>query len=96
MSGPARVWVVLNAKGQAFAMGTSEPPSQALKDGEKAIPFLPAAAAVDWQPIAGAPQDGRRLMLWNSVSKRPVFASWRGDNPALTHYAAEPAGPEVS
>lgn len=48
-----------------------------------------------WLPIADAPQDGSRLMLWDSVSKRPVFASWRGGNPAITHYAAEPAGPEV-
>lgn len=48
-----------------------------------------------WLPIAGAPQDGTRLMLWDSVSKRPVFASWRGDNPKITHFAAEPAGPEV-
>jgi len=50
----------------------------------------------DWKPISGAPQDGTRLMLWDSVSKRPVFGSWRGDNPAITHYAAEPAGPEVA
>lgn len=51
---------------------------------------------VTWIPIVGAPQDGTRLMLWDSVSKRPLFGSWRGDNPAITHYAAEPAGPEVS
>ena len=50
---------------------------------------------LSWRPIAEAPQDGTRLMLWDSVSKRPVFGSWRGDNPAITHYAAEPAGPEV-
>ncbi len=50
--------------------------------------------APQWQPIESAPQDGTRLMLWDSVSKRPVFGSWRGDNPAITHYAAEPAGPE--
>ncbi|MBH1556227.1 hypothetical protein I5U12_18805 [Stenotrophomonas maltophilia] len=49
-----------------------------------------------WKPIAEASQDGTRLMLWDSVSKRPVFGSWRGDNPAITHYAAEPAGPEVA
>lgn len=49
-----------------------------------------------WRPIAEAPQDGTRLMLWDSVSKRPVFGSWRGDNPAITHFAAEPAGPEVT
>lgn len=49
-----------------------------------------------WRPIAEAPQDGTRLMLWDSVSKRPVFGSWRGDNPAITHYAAEPNGPEVA
>ncbi len=36
-----------------------------------------------------------RLMLWDSVSRRPVFGSWRGNNPAITHFAAEPAGPEV-
>ncbi len=48
-----------------------------------------------WRPIALAPQDGTRLMLWDSVSKRPVFGSWRGDNPKITHFAAEPAGPEV-
>ncbi len=51
---------------------------------------------VTWAPIGGAPQDGTRLMLWDSVSKRPVFACWRGGNPAITHYAAEPAGPEVA
>lgn len=49
--------------------------------------------AVLWLPIAVAPQNGQRLMLWDSVSKRPVFGSWRGDNQAITHYAAEPAGP---
>lgn len=48
-----------------------------------------------WRPIAEAPQDGTRLMLWDSVSKRPVFGSWWGDNPKITHFAAEPAGPEV-
>ncbi len=52
--------------------------------------------AVEWMPISAAPQDGRRLMLWDSVSKRPVFGAWRGENPAITHYAAEPAGPEVA
>lgn len=51
---------------------------------------------VTWLPILGAPRDGRRLMLWDSVSKRPVFGSWRGDNPAITHYAAEPAGPAAA
>ncbi len=51
------------------------------------------SAVVIWLPISVAPQDGTRLMLWDSVSKRPVFGSWRGDNPAITHYAAEPAGP---
>ncbi|WP_329767330.1 hypothetical protein [Stenotrophomonas maltophilia] len=50
---------------------------------------------MNWRPIAEAPRDGTRLMLWDSVSKRAIFASWRGDNPAITHYAAEPAGPEV-
>ncbi|MDV9040983.1 hypothetical protein [Stenotrophomonas sp. RAC2] len=95
MSGPARVWVVLNAKGRAFAVATSEPPSQVFKDGERAIPYCPAAAAVDWKPIAGAPEDGRRLLLWDSVSERPVFGSWRCDNPKITHFAAEPSGPEV-
>jgi Lar family restriction alleviation protein len=55
-----------------------------------------AASGVDWKPIADAPQDGTRLMLWDSESKRPVFGSWRGDNPAITHFAAEPAGPEVA
>ncbi|RRU09637.1 hypothetical protein EGJ03_09365 [Stenotrophomonas maltophilia] len=53
------------------------------------------AAVVDWKPIHEAPQDGTRLMLWDSVSKRPVFGSWRGYNPAITHFAAEPAGPEA-
>lgn len=52
-----------------------------------------ALVGVSWMPIADAPQDGTRLMLWDSVSRRPVFGSWRGDNPAITHYAAEPAGP---
>ncbi|MGE8252778.1 MAG: hypothetical protein ACN6RE_08955 [Stenotrophomonas sepilia] len=54
-----------------------------------------AAAHAQWRPIAEAPQDGTRLMLWDSVSRRPVFGSWRGDNPRITHFAAEPAGPEV-
>ncbi|EKT4092707.1 TPA: hypothetical protein UOA80_001077 [Stenotrophomonas maltophilia] len=54
------------------------------------------AAMTVWLPISAAPQDGTRLMLWDSESKRPVFGSWRGDNPAITHYAAEPAGPEVA
>ncbi|WP_180874310.1 Lar family restriction alleviation protein [Stenotrophomonas maltophilia] len=57
------------------------------------------AAAVDWRPIADAPQDGTRLMLWDSESKRPVFGSWRPDSAhdhgPITHFAAEPAGPEV-
>lgn len=61
----------------------------------EAPPAAPVGAFV-WKPIAEAPQDGTRLMLWDSVSKRPVFGSWRGDNPAITHYAAEPAGPEVA
>nr|WP_258015087.1 Lar family restriction alleviation protein [Stenotrophomonas maltophilia] len=55
-----------------------------------------ALVGVSWMPIADALQDGTRLMLWDSVSKRPVFGSWRGDNPKITHYAAEPAGPEVA
>jgi len=55
-----------------------------------------ARTAAAWLPIAGAPKDGRRLMLWDSVSKRPVFGSWRGDNPAITHYAEEPAGPATT
>ncbi|MFL4510822.1 hypothetical protein ACJ6WJ_02640 [Stenotrophomonas maltophilia] len=50
---------------------------------------------VVWLPISAAPQDGTRLMLWDSESKRPVFGSWRCDNPKITHFAAEPAGPEV-
>lgn len=53
------------------------------------------SAVVVWLPISVAPQDGTRLMLWDSLSKRPVFGSWRGDNPAITHYAAQPAGPGV-
>ncbi len=53
------------------------------------------ASMVVWLPISAAPQDGTRLMLWDSVSNRPVFGSWRGDNPKITHFAAEPAGPEV-
>lgn len=52
-----------------------------------------ARVLTDWEPIENAPQDGTRLMLWDSVSKRPVFASWRGGNPKITHYAAEPTGP---
>ncbi|WP_414486067.1 hypothetical protein [Stenotrophomonas maltophilia] len=51
---------------------------------------------MNWRPIDEAPQDGTRLMLWDSETQRPVFGSWRGDNPAITHYAAEPAGPEVA
>lgn len=60
------------------------------------IKVAPGFVAVNWQPIVEAPQDGTRLMLWDSVSKRPVFGSWRGDNHAITHFAAEPAGPEVA
>lgn len=52
------------------------------------------SAPTFWRPIALAPQDGTRLMLWDSVSNRPVFGSWRGDNPGITHYADEPTGPE--
>lgn len=58
-----------------------------------------ATRAPQWQPIAEAPQDGTRLMLWDSESKRPVFGSWRPDSAhdhgPITHFAAEPAGPEV-
>ncbi len=72
---------------------------QFFEDTDHAIRWLDElvglSARTDWQPIAMALQDGTRLMLWDSVSKRPVFASWRGGNPAITHYAAEPAGPEV-
>lgn len=62
----------------------------------RAIRAESESPAFDWQPIAGAPRDGTRLTLWDSVSKRPVFGAWRGENPAITHYAAEPAGPEVA
>lgn len=55
-----------------------------------------ATSGIDWRPIAEARLGGTRRMLWDSVSKRPVFGSWRGNNPAITHYAAEPAGPGVS
>ncbi|MGZ0026419.1 hypothetical protein [Stenotrophomonas sp. S4] len=54
------------------------------------------SAPLSWRPIAEAPQDDTRLLLWDSETRRPVFGSWRGDNPAITHYAAEPAGPEVA
>ncbi len=58
-----------------------------------------ASTSVNWLPIALAPLDGTRLMLWDSVSKRPVFGSWRPDSckdhGPITHYAAEPAGPKV-
>nr|WP_313286916.1 hypothetical protein [Stenotrophomonas pavanii] len=60
-----------------------------------ALRAIRTALSSNWRPIAEAPQDGTRLMLWDSVSKRPVFGSWRGDNPKITHFAAEPAGPEV-
>jgi hypothetical protein len=60
-----------------------------------ALGAIRTALVTHWKPIAEAPQDGQRLMLWDSVSKRVVFGSWRGDNPAITHYATEPAGPEV-
>ncbi|MBH1555815.1 hypothetical protein I5U56_06475 [Stenotrophomonas maltophilia] len=66
-------------------------------DTSEALQWLEGLVALpprpEWLPIADAPQDGTRLMLWDSVSERPVFGSWRGDNPAITHYAAEPAGP---
>ena len=55
-----------------------------------------ATRIIDWKPIADAPHDGARLMLWDSESRRPMFASWRGGNPKITHFAAEPAGPEVA
>lgn len=64
-----------------------------------ALRAIRMALAQDWEPIAGAPQDGKRLMLWDSVSKRPVFGSWRPDSAQdhgpITHYAAEPAGPDA-
>lgn len=66
--------------------------SEALRHPEDLATLAPRS---EWRPIAEAPQDGTRLMLWDSVSKRPVFGSWRGDNPKITHFAAEPAGPEV-
>ncbi|WP_431780065.1 hypothetical protein [Stenotrophomonas maltophilia] len=78
--------------------GESE--EQFFEDTDAALKWLEDLDALPprtgWTPIAEAPQDGTRLMLWDSVSKRPVFASWRGGNPAITHYAAEPAGPEVA
>lgn len=58
--------------------------------------YMVAVAIVNWLPITRAPQNGKRLMLWDSLSKRPVFGSWRGGNPAITHYADEPAGPEAA
>ncbi|WP_329754605.1 hypothetical protein [Stenotrophomonas maltophilia] len=77
--------------------GESE--EQFFEDTDAALQWLEDLVALpprpEWLPIADAPQDGTRLMLWDSESKRPVFGSWRGDNPAITHYAAEPAGPEV-
>lgn len=78
--------------------GESE--EQFFEDTAAALQWLEDLVALpprtEWLPIADAPQDGTRLMLWDSVSKRPVFGSWRGDNPAVTHFAAEPAGPEVA
>ncbi|GEM_PF-1240421 len=47
MNGPTRVWVVLNAQGRAFAMATSEPPGHVFKNGETAIPYVPAAATTE-------------------------------------------------
>ncbi|WP_414498472.1 hypothetical protein [Stenotrophomonas maltophilia] len=77
--------------------GESE--EQFFEDTDAALQWLEDLVTLpprpEWLPIADAPQDGTRLMLWDSESKRPVFGSWRGDNPAITHYAAEPAGPEV-
>ncbi len=78
--------------------GESE--EQFFEDTDAALQWLEDLVALpprpEWLPIADAPLDGTRLMLWDSVSKRPVFGSWRGDNPKITHYAAEPAGPEVA
>lgn len=72
---------------------------QSFVDTSEALQWLEELVALpprpEWHPIADAPQDGTRLLLWDSVSERPVFGSWRGDNPAITHYASEPAGPEV-
>lgn len=65
--------------------------------------IVPTAAALcairialspNWMLITEAPQDGVRLMFWDSVSKRAVLGSWWGDNLRITHYAAEPVGPE--
>lgn len=65
-----------------------------------AIRAIRMALARDWKPIGDAPQDGTRLMLWDSVSQRPLFGSWRPDSAQdhgpITHYATEPAGPEVA
>ncbi len=66
--------------------------SEAVQQPEDLARLAPKS---EWRSIAEAPQDGTRLMLWDSVSKRPVFGSWRDDNPQITHFAAEPAGPEV-
>ncbi|WP_414609908.1 hypothetical protein [Stenotrophomonas pavanii] len=77
--------------------GESE--EQFFEDTDAALQWLEDLIALpprpQWLHIAEAPQDGTRLMLWDSESKRPVFGSWRGDNPKITHFAAEPAGPEV-
>lgn len=60
---------------------------------------LRSGTSVNWRPIVEAPQDGTRLMLWDSETQRPVFGSWRlgsaQDHGPITHYAAEPVGPEV-
>lgn len=101
MIGPARVWVVLNAKGRAFALATSEPPSQVFKDGEKAIAYIPADAAADWKPIETAPQDGTRVLLWNTEDGGyAITGAWRADSAqdheSYTHWAPLPAGPEIA
>jgi len=61
----------------------------AAKDFLSALGHFLATWIVDWKPIAEVPRDGTRLMLWDSVSKRPAFGSWCGDNPAIPHRAAE-------
>lgn len=66
---------------------------------DRADLFLgPPAQGIDqWKPIETAPTDGTRLMLWDAVSGRPVFGSWRigsaHDQGPMTHWAPEPSMP---
>ncbi|MCD9086211.1 hypothetical protein [Stenotrophomonas sp. SY1] len=47
-----------------------------------------------WRPIATAPTNGRRLMLWHVGREEAVFGKWRGEEDHdITHWRLPPSGP---